>query len=143
LCGAKRCPILQRIVAYRRAKWDSREPEGPTPPSPLVGERGYPYVPLALGISPYGDPKLRDDPPRWVKMGLTLEEISNLRMEMLNPFVRVDVRRPEQLLKGDLLWGAVSEKPVDAEARLKGKPKPPTLSTTLSTLPKLRTAVHR
>ena len=132
LCGAKRCPILQRLSAYRRAKWNLSEPQAPTPPSPLVGERGYPKVPVALGLSPYGDPKLRDDPKAWVRLKLGLEEIANLRMEMLNPFVKVDAREPEKLHKGELIWGAISEKPVDVEARLKAKPRPPSFDGLLA-----------
>ncbi len=65
-------------------------------------------------------------------MKLGIEEIANLRMEMLNPFIRFDTRRPEELLKGDLLWGAVSEKPVDVEAKLKGTPRPPTFDGLLA-----------
>ncbi len=127
LCGARRCPILERIRSYYRAGWDEREPEGPSPPSALIGERGYPKVPVALGISPYGDPQLRDSPRLWTELKLSLEEVARLRMEMFNPFKRYDVRRPEELLKGDVLWGAVSEKPVDAEAKVIGKPTPPRL----------------
>ena len=132
LCGLPKCPILQRLRAYKRAQWEQREPEGPSPPSPLVGERGYPKVPVSLGISPYGDPKLRDDPTAWVRMRLSLEEIAKLRMEMLNPFTRVDVRKPWLLTKGDVLWGAISERPVDVEAKLVGRPAPPTLDGVLA-----------
>jgi len=134
LCGAKRCPILERIRSFYRAGWGKREPEGPSPPSAIVGERGYPKVPVALGISPYGYPKLRDSPKLWISMGLKLEDVARLRMEMLNPFKRFDVHKPEELLKGDLLWGAVSEKPVDAEAKIVGKPKPPSLDGLLAPL---------
>ena len=110
----------------------AEEAEGPTPPSPLVGESGYPKVPVSLGISPYGDPALRDSPQLWARAGLSLEEVARLRTEMLYPFKNFDVRRPEELLKGDLAWGAVSYKPVDAEAKLSGKPRPPSFDGILS-----------
>ncbi|UXD21820.1 hypothetical protein IPA_08520 [Ignicoccus pacificus DSM 13166] len=134
LCGLPNCPILQRFRAYKSAGWEEKEPEGPTPPSPIVGERGYPKVPVSLGLSPYGDPKLRDDPYMWIKMNLKLEDIARLRMEMLNPFKRFDARRPWELLKGEILWGAISEKPVDVEAEALGKPKPPSLDGLLAPL---------
>ena len=132
LCGLPSCPILQRLRAYKSAGWDRREPEGPSPPSPLVGERGYPKIPVSLGISPYGDPKLRDDPIAWVNMKMRLEDIAKLRMEMLNPFTRVDARKPWLLNKGEIIWGAVSEKPVDVEAKLIGRPSSPSLDGILA-----------
>ena len=51
---------------------------------------------------------------------------------MLNPFKRFDARKPEELLKGDLIWGAISEKPVDVEAKLKGVPRPPSFDGLLA-----------
>ncbi|ABU82023.1 Nre family DNA repair protein [Ignicoccus hospitalis] len=132
LCGARRCPILERVRSFYSAGWDSRRPEGPTPPSPLVGEAGYPKVPVSLGISPYGDPTVRDSPELWARGGFDLEAVAKLRMEMIFPFKKFDARRPEELLKGDLLWGAVSERPVDAEAKALGRPLPPSLDGILA-----------
>jgi len=130
LCGARKCPILERIRIFY--SWEAREPAGPSPPTALVGERGYPKVPVSLGIAPDSDPKLHDSPKEWVERGLTLEEVARLRMEVFNPFKRVDVRRPSELLKGDLLWGAVSERPVSAEAKVSGRPRPPELDGLLA-----------
>jgi hypothetical protein len=125
---------LERIRAFYKAGWAEKEPRGPSPPSPLVGERGYPKVPVALGIAPRGDPKLYDSPNLWIRKGLDLEDVAQLRMELLNPFRRFDARKPEELLKGDLLWGAVSERPVDAEAKIVGRPRPPSLDGILAPL---------
>ncbi|ALU11738.1 hypothetical protein EYM_04255 [Ignicoccus islandicus DSM 13165] len=127
LCGLPRCPILQRLRAFNRARWEGHVADAPSPPSPLVGESGYPKVPLALSLSPYGDPRLRDAPTEWVRMRLGLEEVANLRMEMLNPFKKVDVRRVEELLDNEVIWAGISEKPVDVEARIEGKVIPPKL----------------
>ncbi len=120
LCGLSRCPILERIWAWKIAKWEGREAQGPTPPSIVVGESGYPRVPLMVGVAPtYSE--IYESPEKWFEMKLPLSEIVKLRASMLMPFKRVNVKSFDEELK----WVGVSLKPVDVEAKLLKPPSPP------------------
>ena len=120
LCGLSRCPILERIRAWRIARWRGKEANGPTPPSVIVGESGYPRVPLMIGVAPaYSE--IYESPEKWFELKLPLSEIIKLRASMLMPFKRVHVKE----LNDEIVWAGVSLKPVEVEAKLYKEPSPP------------------
>ncbi len=126
LCGLSKCPILERIRAWKIANWKGKKAHGPTPPSVIVGESGYPYVPLMVGVAPSYD-EIYENPEKWFEMRLPLSEIIKLRASMLTPFKRVRVND----LNDEVVWAGVSTKPVDVEARLFREPLPPSFDGVL------------
>ena len=129
LCGLPSCPILERfrVHASIAPRAQGGEVEGDTPPSVVVGEKGYPRVPLLYGIPPgvHGDEaRFHDDPPGWASRRVRLRDIIRLRSSMLAGIVKAEVSRPERLYEAEISLAAVSEKPVDTEAVLASKPMP-------------------
>ena len=129
LCGLPSCPILERFRIHATlAPYAQRgEVEGDTPPSVVVGEKGYPRVPLLYGIPPglHGEEaRLHDDPQGWAARRVRLREIIRLRSSMLAGIIRAEASRPERLYEAEISLAAVSEKPVDTEAVLASKPVP-------------------
>ncbi len=131
LCGLPRCPILTRIqsqaMSLARLR-DGRHVEGSTPPSALVGERGYPSVRLHFMIPPGiwgGEARGYEDPRGWAERGVPLDVILKLRSSLVAATVRVDARRPhEALYQSELGPATLSEAPVESEASLARPPSP-------------------
>ncbi len=128
LCGLTHCPILERFRSNIRASLSLRglNLEGSTPPSVVVGESGYPMVPLMLGIPPSIKGLLArgyDDPIGWWGV-VGLDEIIRRRSYLISPVVRVNVRDFERLYEAELSVAAASLRPVESEARLKKPPVP-------------------
>lgn len=117
LCGLPKCPILDRISAFRLAlrKSSRREVFGSTPPSLIVGEYGWPEVRVYFGEPPgvFGEEARNfDDPARlW---GLSLESIAELRSYMV--FGLIKAKSPSAL--GELAVAGVSLRSVDVEMKL-------------------------
>jgi len=132
LCGLPKCPILEKVRASieATAKIESLDVTGSTPPTAIVGERGYPFVPLIVGIPPgvMGDKaRVYDDPTAWWGR-LNLHEILRLRGYQVSSIVKANINDPFKLYEKEIGLAAISEKPVDTEALLK---KPPTPITRL------------
>ncbi len=128
LCGLPRCPILERFRSNIRASLSLRglNLEGSTPPTVVVGEFGYPKVPVMLGIPPSIKGLLArgyDDPIGWWGV-VGLDEIIRRRSYLVSPVVRVDVKDFERLYEAELSVAAASLRPVESEARLKKPPIP-------------------
>jgi len=134
LCGLRLCPLIQRFNNASRYVVKkglhssgslSHSVFGSTPPSIIVGERGYPYVKLYVSIPPnvFGDnAKTFEEPQRWWGK-LSLEELISLRSRMVAGFSKIHVRSGvRQLEKSELLYVALSSKPVDVEMSLSSKP---------------------
>ncbi len=129
LCGLPTCPILERFRAQARIapRISGSTVEGSTPPSVIVGEAGYPRVPLLYNIPPgvHGPEARRyDDPRGWSSSRLSLREIIGYRSSMVASLSRAEAHRPEKLYERELSLAAVSEKPVDTEAVLEKPPVP-------------------
>ena len=129
LCGLPTCPILERFRAQAAAAPRIRGGlvEGDTPPSVVVGEKGYPLVPVLYNVPPgvYGDrARWHDDPRGWAAAAVPLREIVGLRSSLVAPMLRVRVEKPWVLYEREVSLAAVSEKPVDTEARLEKMPTP-------------------
>ncbi len=129
LCGLPFCPILERFRAHAATltRLGSRDVKGSTPPSVIVGERGYPRVPVLYGIPPGvsgSEARLYDDPERWARERRPLRSIVELRSSIVAGVDRFPVERPEKLYEAEISVAAVSEKPVDSEAILEKPPTP-------------------
>jgi len=128
LCGLSRCPIVERFRAIVRSvvKIKNRRVEGSTPPSFIVGEHGYPQVSIYLGIPPEirgYEASIYDDPKGWWGK-VSLLDILRLRASMIHAKSRILISKPEYLYEKEISLAAISEKPVDAEAKLRSLPKP-------------------
>ncbi len=129
LCGLSACPLLERFRAEVRAF--TRMPSttrvyGATPPSLVVGERGYPRVAVMYNVPPgsFGEAaKIYDDPQGWWGR-LSLDEIVRLRSGLLASTLRVDARNPWVLYEKEISLATVSTRPVSSEALLEKPPKP-------------------
>ncbi len=121
---------MERIEAHlglvERKRLD-RVMFGSSPPSTLVGEKGYPLVFVGPNIPPaLGDRAVIYESPRswWGK--LSLEELIRLRSSLIFSRFRVDVRRAytsDKLLEATREI-ALSIKPVDTEVHFEKPPRP-------------------
>lgn len=123
LCGLRRCPIEDRVAAFKialRKSW-GLEVFGSTPPAAVVGEAGWPAVSVYFGEPPdvFGEEaRFYDDPTSmW---GLPLEEIARRRSYMAFGVRRA--KSPWEL--GELPYVFISAKPVDVEMRFAKAPLP-------------------
>jgi hypothetical protein len=129
LCGLPYCPILERFRAQVRALLaiSGREVAGYTPPSGVVGERGYPEVRVYYMLPPNEDAEkayYHEAPREWSLRREPLRKIIELRGSMIAATLKVDVRKTDMLLDSELAYALVSSKPVDSEARLAKPPTP-------------------
>ncbi|KSW12287.1 hypothetical protein CF15_05940 [Pyrodictium occultum] len=130
LCGLPVCPILEKFrfqaEAVARIR-GGREIEGSTPPSIVVGEAGYPRVPLLYNIPPGvrgEEAQLYDAPDLWREKLPSLRELLQLRSSLVSTITRVDARAPWRLYEKEISIAAVSERPVDSRAMLSKPPLP-------------------
>ncbi len=129
LCGLPECPLLQRFRAqiYVARRLRGRETAGSTPPTVIVGEKGYPRVSLFYSVPPnvFGEEaKIYDDPVNWWgKLGL--DQILELRSSMVTGFDVLHIQKDlDKLYRSEIAFAAVSTKPVDSEIKLKYEPIP-------------------
>jgi len=129
LCGRPVCPILRRLIeSYRAASRLARSDlQTATPPSALVGERGYPSVRVGPIAAPEPGEAARnyEDYRGWWGR-LTLEDIIALRASTVFSSFTVRVREAasgSRLLEATR-EAALSVKPVDAEFRFEKPPTP-------------------
>ncbi len=128
LCGLPRCPILERVRATMEAtaRITGLEVSGSTPPTAVVGEKGYPSVPVIVGVPPgiKGEgAKIYDDPQGWWGR-LGLPDILRLRGYQVSSIMRVNVGEPFTLYEKEVGVAAISARPVDTEVLLEKPPSP-------------------
>lgn len=128
LCGLPKCPLMVRFRSHFRSYIRIRgsSVSGATPPSGLVGENGYPEVPVLVGIPPDivgDDAAIYDSPEDWWGVK-SLEEIIELRSSMVSALLRVNVRSYGELYRREIPFAMVSLRPVDAEAKIKSLSRP-------------------
>ena len=131
LCGLTSCPILDRFRAQVSSitKLGSRplELQGSTPPSLVVGEQGYPKVPILFNIPPqiHGEEaRTYDHPLLWWTQRYSLKRIIELRSYLVSGILKFYVKDPWKLYEKELSIAAVSIKPADSEAKLQKPPIP-------------------
>ncbi|MFQ6086388.1 MAG: hypothetical protein ACE5OY_09075, partial [Candidatus Bathyarchaeia archaeon] len=102
LCRRPSCPILLRLrtikpIAKRLA--DSRSIFGPSPPSVLVGEYGYPAIGLGPLVLPekLGDVAKYDAPETWCRDSVPLDEIVRLRTSLFYSRFKSSVLAPRRM----------------------------------------------
>jgi len=128
LCGLGYCPLLAGLRAKVISLQSIRglDVQGSTPPSIIVGEKGYPRIRLYYAVPPgiVGDEaRDYDNPGQW-HMRKNLGEIIELRSRLLHIVLPTRVYNPYKLYETEIGLAIVSEKPVDTEALLKKKPIP-------------------
>ncbi len=117
LCGLTRCPIIESFRARVKTTLIATPGlvKGATPPSTVVGERGYPKVPVLISVPPgvVGErAREYEDPVGWWGRK-SLNEIVRLRSSMISGVVRVHVENPWLLYEKEYGLACISEKPVD------------------------------
>ncbi|NPA97810.1 MAG: hypothetical protein GXO43_00365 [Crenarchaeota archaeon] len=128
LCGLGYCPLLRSFrgkVKVITSISDTRV-NGATPPSALVGEHGYPYINVYIGLPPsvHGDEaKKYDDPSMWF-LRLGLGDIIELRSQLVYAKKKSKADNPWRLYEEEIGLAALSRRPVDAEAELSSIPRP-------------------
>jgi len=138
LCGASTCPYLSRYRSlYSPHAVRNLEIFGSTPPSILVGEKGYPKVSLFVALPPGvrgEDARDYEDPSGWWGR-LTLNDIVERRRSMVSGFIKVRVTDVDRVVyRMELGFVAVSRTPVDTEITL-AKPPHPALRALSKPLP--------
>ncbi len=129
LCGLQKCPVLERfrssLKAYANLK-PGNVIEGSTPPSALVGEKGYPRVPVMFNVAPTKslEEALEYENPQgwWGRKGLM--EIVSLRSSLVSGIMRVLVSNPWELYEKEHGLACISEKPVYSTLELEKRPTP-------------------
>jgi len=120
LCGLSKCPILERARSQLNIP-RSHLVEGPSPPSALVGEKGYPKVSVGPMVS-LEELDLPERPNLWIKKPLDYM-ISRFSSQIYTHF-RLDVRRVDEPQIEEIRWALLSEAPVEMEAKLRRPPIP-------------------
>ena len=125
LCGRHICPILERFKFAKLASLRvGYSYYGPTPPSLLVGEYGYPRIPI--GVNVVGEksdtPAIYDSPGEWWGK-LDINEVIRLRSTLIYSRTIHNVRRPLRLLE-TIQESIMSLRPVDLEVQYKKPPRP-------------------
>ena len=131
LCGLGYCPLLASIRGRVEilSHVSNRLVDGASPPSAVVGEKGYPRVSVYYGVPPgvHGEEAaFYDDPDKW-HMRLGLSDIISLRSRLLSLRISVPVSNPYLLYEKEVGLAALSEKPVETEAEL-AKPVVPRIT---------------
>lgn len=101
-----------------------RELYTPTPPSALVGERGYPEVRIGLNLTPVSEnPALYDNPREWWGR-LGIDDIVRMRASMIFSNKKAYVKAVDDKFIEAVLEASSSTKPVYSEVVFKKPPTP-------------------
>lgn len=127
LCGLPYCPIMERfrgmVSSLQKIKIDTsfKLVEGSTPPSGIVGEKGYPKVSLIINIPPsvYGEDarKYENVKEWWGKVNLG--DIIKLRSSLISSITTVKVEKATEYYNTEIPLAIISDNPVVSEAKLK------------------------
>jgi len=121
LCGLPSCPIMSRfrsLVNVARVLSSKDVITGSTPPSGIVGERGYPNVRVIIGVPPEvsgAKAKEFEDPKGWWGRR-SLNEIIELRSSLVSAVIEnVKVNDPWKLYEKEISLAVASKDPVQTE----------------------------
>ncbi len=127
LCGLSSCPITERfravVNATSRISLDKGVVDGSTPPSAVVGEKGYPRVSLSFNLAPgvVGEQaRVYEDPVNWWGKA-TIYDIINYRSSLISNFSSIQITDVWKLYERELSLAVVSERPVQSESKISGK----------------------
>ena len=94
--------------------FSAKEIQGSSPPSVFVGTYGYPKVGVGPMLPPiHGETSVLDTPEKWI--GKSLEEIVNLRLNLIRGIKNIPVTQTEGRLIQDLQDMTMSSSPTDTE----------------------------
>ncbi len=119
-CGLERCPLLEARRRLRNVRV-SREIEGYTPPSLLVGWKGYPNVNVTPLVT-QEDPRVADNPPLWVSRNFSIDDILDVRLHTGGGKKRIRVDEPDRILS-TVQELAMSRKPVATDVEFYREPR--------------------
>ncbi|MHB8606159.1 MAG: Nre family DNA repair protein [Thermoplasmatota archaeon] len=103
LCATEGCPLVARVLGFRsldsvaRARGNSTEFAGPSPPAVFVGRFGYPKVSVGPLLPPLPDADaaaLARTADTRALAGLDIASILRLRAQLLGSKATMDVNRP-------------------------------------------------
>ncbi|MEM0208220.1 MAG: Nre family DNA repair protein [Thermofilum sp.] len=124
LCGLPACHILLRLKEqagiFEKLK-EARDIAAPSPPSLLVGEKGYPYVRVGVNLAEGDNAPLFEDPGSWWgRLGLL--DIIKLRASMIYSYRVLRVRSASNRIAEAVQEAAMSIRPVESEVFLSRPP---------------------
>ncbi len=126
LCGRAVCPILERIASSLEVLPSIKGASlfASTPPSVLVGERGYPRVRVGVNVPPVRgwEAAQYDDPVGWWGR-LRLSDIIRLRARLVFSSTISHVRAGQGRALEAIREAALSSLPVDTEVYFKKPPR--------------------
>ncbi len=118
---------FRSLVRVATAIADKNEISGSTPPSAVVGESGYPYVRVFVGVPPEvtgNEAKEYENPKGWWGRR-SLNEIIELRSSLVSVNVnKVRVDEPWKLYEKEISLASVSTEPVQLEVKSSSKVLP-------------------
>ncbi|MEM4363627.1 MAG: hypothetical protein QXI19_07010 [Candidatus Caldarchaeum sp.] len=124
-CKLTTCPYYRNILTESEVvKITSGVVYGPSPPTVIIGEKGYPRVRIgpAVSLADHPEPWVFEEPSKWIET--SLDKLLSLRLSLfygrtVKPVM--SAAKQEKMLE-DLQDSAASTKPVDVEIRFEGKP---------------------
>ncbi len=120
-CSLMKCPFYRDAIreAIKSIK-SVGVLYGPTPPTILVGEWGYPRVYAGTGMMLTADidPRVLESPRSWLQ--IPLDSLLNMRLSILmgRTRVRVELARSPARIVDALQESSASQRPVDLELKL-------------------------
>ncbi|BBG26586.1 hypothetical protein IC007_1101 [Sulfuracidifex tepidarius] len=128
LCGLSYCPIIERFRSFinvvQGINVNDKSVNGSSPPSVVVGERGYPKVKVMYNVPPnvYGDEARKyEDPLGWWGKA-TLSDIIGYRSGLLSAVKDQRIEDPWSLYEKEISVSSVSQKPVRYDVLLSSTP---------------------
>ena len=90
LCGRPYCPIMAKISSQKKVNLGAKQDFFGETPNIFVGKYGYPNVNVGfLSTEEYKD---HDAPKKWVKEGVGIQQVINLRTELVNSSFRAHIK---------------------------------------------------
>jgi hypothetical protein len=127
LCGLNSCPILERFRAVvnttLRIDLESKRLDGATPPSVVVGEKGYPNISLSFNLPPgvFGyEAKEYENPREWWGRK-SINEIVSYRASLVSNVIKAKVKDVWELYDKEIALAAISHTPVGSESLIEGR----------------------
>ncbi|HID25601.1 MAG TPA: hypothetical protein EYP23_03960, partial [Thermoplasmata archaeon] len=124
-CGAKFCPILERMKYWKETVELTKENfMGTSPPALFVGRNFYPKVFVGILSPPQqkNDAWLFDNPEEWYRMKASISDVLRYRGQLVYSRWRQSVLKRTKMVE-TMQEVVMSKKPVDVEVWLKSRPK--------------------
>ena len=120
LCGRPYCPIMAKISSQKKVNLGAKQDFFGETPNIFVGKYGYPNVNVGfLSTEEYKD---HDAPKKWVKEGVGIQQVINLRTELVNSSFRAHIKSFDDRFMQMSQEVSLAHKPVDVEINLNKKP---------------------